>query len=489
MFPQIKNSIGNLSFQLLYNGSADGMEVKQTTEHIVDHQFLPALEQLLDKHSTADEVITIDKMECNITIGGSELNDALVKKIMAQLEKQLLDRGTPARDGDVKPLSLHGRYIKTLLFYLKNGRLPWWATIASKKELNEMVLNLAEAEVQSADSNELLILLRTENVVLRICNDLEDETFWEVLKLMPFYSRYISAIETWKKDYIMFTAETYLSSDSIYFPLTYKKNILKAFAAIGTPALAGQAVELNELFANFLATEELRHLPVELINKISDPVLKARLKFIEEQKRQIDQQSEEKNNVKSNEDPETNQQKKKPKAEDEEGDDNKLNLEALYINNSGLVIIASYLGMFFNKLGLVRDGKITDTTRAVTLLHYITSGNTAFAEFEVILPKLLCGVDIKDAVKSKYEITAGDAEEVDGLLKAVIANWTVLKNTSPDGLRSAFLMRDGKLSFKGNSYHLQVQEQAIDVLMQHLPWNISMIKLSWMKHLLIVDWM
>lgn len=489
MFPEVKNSIGNLSFQLLYSGDADGMEVKKTTEDIVDHRFLPALEQLLDEHSTAGDVIIIDKIECDITIDGSELNDTLIKKIMAQLEKQLLDRGVHESSGNSpKALSIQQRFIKTLLFYLKNGHLPWWATIASKQELNEMVLSLSGTEMHPADITGFLALLKTENVVRRICNDFDDEAFWEVLKWLPLYNQHIAVIELWKKDYSVIVKESYSSRSSIYFPFVYKKNILKALAANDTPVLTGHIVELSELFVNFFTIEELVTLPVKSISKINDPVLKARLKFIETQEQQITQKAKQNKDIEPDESAIEPKKKKEAPADDEEKED-KPAVEPMYIKNSGLVIIASYLGMFFNKLGLVKDGGITDTTRAITLLHYIASGDTLFAEFEVTLPKLLCGVDIEEAVKSKYEITPEDAEEVDELLKAVIANWPVLKNTSPDGLRSAFLMRDGKLAFKGNSYQLKVQEQAIDVLVQHLPWSISMIKLSWMKHLLIVDWM
>jgi hypothetical protein len=175
----------------------------------------------------------------------------------------------------------------------------------------------------------------------------------------------------------------------------------------------------------------------------------------------------------------------KEKAEEAENTPIK---DAIYINNSGLVIIAPYLGMFFRKAGIVEDDKITDLTKAITLLNYISKGFDAFAEFEIVLPKLLCGLDVKDALKYRYMVTADDVAMIDELLSSIVANWPILKNTSNDTLRSTFLLRDGKLTFKDNGPRLKVQQNSLDVLLEHLPWNISMVKLPWMKNILYVEW-
>ena len=74
------------------------------------------------------------------------------------------------------------------------------------------------------------------------------------------------------------------------------------------------------------------------------------------------------------------------------------------------------------------------------------------------------------------------------MLEAVIEQWPVLKNTSIAGLREAFLQRNGKLFSKNDKLHLQVEASTLDVLLDQLPWNLSMIKLPWMKGLLRVDW-
>jgi hypothetical protein len=81
-----------------------------------------------------------------------------------------------------------------------------------------------------------------------------------------------------------------------------------------------------------------------------------------------------------------------------------------------------------------------------------------------------------------------DKEIAGDLLDAVISSWSILKNTSRDGLRQQFLQRPGKLIAKDDDWKLLVESNTIDILIDHLPWSVSRIKLPWMKQWLKVDW-
>jgi hypothetical protein len=74
------------------------------------------------------------------------------------------------------------------------------------------------------------------------------------------------------------------------------------------------------------------------------------------------------------------------------------------------------------------------------------------------------------------------------MLAAVIGHWTALRNTSPDGLRGAFLLRAGKLSERAGEWLLQVEPQTADILLGDLPWGISAVRLPWMERILWVEW-
>jgi len=163
--------------------------------------------------------------------------------------------------------------------------------------------------------------------------------------------------------------------------------------------------------------------------------------------------------------------------------------EGIYIDNAGLVLLHPFLPQFFDALGISIGEEIVQPERALSLLHYLTTGQITAPEYELVLPKVLCHVPLSTPVRADVEITENELNEASALLAAVIKHWEVLQNTTPDGLRGTFLVRPGKLSLKEDGdWLLQVESRTFDILLEHLPWGISMIKLPWMKKMLWVEW-
>ncbi len=165
-------------------------------------------------------------------------------------------------------------------------------------------------------------------------------------------------------------------------------------------------------------------------------------------------------------------------------------LEAVYIRRAGLVLLHPFIGMLFEKCAIqLREGRIVpeDISRAVGLLEYAATGQEAPEEHELVLHKILCGVSENQPV-SKYQLMPEDKNMVHSMLEAVIGRWSVLKNTSVEGLRGSFLLRNGKLEEEPEQYFLKVEQQAYDLLLDQLPWNITQVKLSWMTKMLWVEW-
>jgi hypothetical protein len=122
------------------------------------------------------------------------------------------------------------------------------------------------------------------------------------------------------------------------------------------------------------------------------------------------------------------------------------------------------------------------------LLRYLVFEGEQFEELEVVLEKLLCGIALAESIAERPRLSDEEKEQAGLLLQSVIEHWTVLKSTSPAGLRHNFLQREGKLVFKNGQWELRVQKQAHDLLLDYLPWSISIIKLPWMKYVLNVKW-
>jgi hypothetical protein len=162
--------------------------------------------------------------------------------------------------------------------------------------------------------------------------------------------------------------------------------------------------------------------------------------------------------------------------------------QGIYIGNAGLVLLHPFLPRLFEALGVSSEARLLQPGRALALLHFLASGQHQAPEYALALPKLLCQFPLAANVEAGIVLDAVAREEAQALLAAVIGHWSALRDTSPDGLRGAFLLRPGKLSMRAGEWLLQVETQGVDVLLGELPWGISAIRLPWMERILWVEW-
>jgi len=163
----------------------------------------------------------------------------------------------------------------------------------------------------------------------------------------------------------------------------------------------------------------------------------------------------------------------------------------LYVNNCGLVLLHPFLGAYFSDIGLMQKKQFVDDEarqRAILLLHYLATGETESAEFNLVIQKVLCGYDIGETLPAVIDITAKEIEESKKLLRTVIDYWPPLKNTSIEGFQITFLQRQGRLSAIQSGWLLRIEQKAVDILLGKLPWGFSTIRLSWMTNMMNVDW-
>ena len=89
---------------------------------------------------------------------------------------------------------------------------------------------------------------------------------------------------------------------------------------------------------------------------------------------------------------------------------------------------------------------------------------------------------------SRIESTEEERAVCERLLRAMIANWTTISNTSIAGLQETFFRREGKLERRDGEWKLRVQRKTVDVLVDQIPWTVSVIYHRWMRQALYVDW-
>lgn len=183
------------------------------------------------------------------------------------------------------------------------------------------------------------------------------------------------------------------------------------------------------------------------------------------------------------------QEKKKEDKKEKPADDTRQDL--VFIENAGLILLWPFMSFYFERLGLVSDHKFTSVTAAIRgacLLQYLVTGVETRQEHELPLNKILCQLPKNHPVHSTEAFTPEEKDLSDELLKTAISRWEIIKNTSTEGLRNTFLKREGKLEWQDDKIILTVEPKSFDMLVDKIPWNISVIKLPWMKHTLHVKW-
>ncbi|WP_271782131.1 contractile injection system tape measure protein [Aquimarina algiphila] len=165
--------------------------------------------------------------------------------------------------------------------------------------------------------------------------------------------------------------------------------------------------------------------------------------------------------------------------------------EGTYVTMAGVVLMHPFLEHFFDSLGLLNKGEWispNDAKKGVQLLTYLATGKTSYPEYEMMIFKCICGLPFETYVGSEFDITEKQKQESNSLLSSLIAHWSVLKNTSIEGLRTNFFLREGKLTLKDGHWCLLVEQKAEDILLSRLPWTLSVIRLPWLPNIIQVIW-
>jgi hypothetical protein len=167
----------------------------------------------------------------------------------------------------------------------------------------------------------------------------------------------------------------------------------------------------------------------------------------------------------------------------------------LYIGNAGLVLFNPFLPLFFERLGLLSpaDGRpriagLEVASRAVHLLQYLVDQRCDRAEPALVLNKLLCGLAPADPILPAIAPSEPELAVCAAVTRALIDNWTAIRNAAPDGVRETFLQRDGRLSRAADRWELQVQRKTVDALTDLIPWNRSVVYHRWMEGAVYVTW-
>ena len=543
--------IGRQKIELMLSPEADAFRLQQTiSRHYMDI-VVPALQRLFDELCPKNDLIRIDCLEIDLGILTEYQldNEGFEKQLIAQLRKEI-SRLVPGKSKGVSRELVSLSHFSQWLYFLESGCLPWQTQLPEKEWLNDVLetLGLESEAVEKLHHTIKNSLFALERLVLQnkdtfLCSLAELYTSYPHKELAPAVEEIYLLAQKLKQVSPLLEEDKQQSKPTALFflnktelRLSFWKDVFQQLIVhrqmhpwyilvfrfmtkqqnAGNPYIRAlkQLKKAEKEKFDFLL-QSIRQASPELYKDITEgpeasagtdvEALKPAPKNDPEKKAErLDKQQSVplqgreagesggmesgRKSLKETEDPALGTGIEEipmpPLKEPKEGAE-------YYLRHAGLVLLHPFLSHFFKNLDLTADGKFKDRgciDKGIHLAHYLASGETKIPEYELLLPKLLLGVPFEVPVEKELNLSQEELEEGESLLRVAVEHWGALGKTSPDGLREGFLQREGKLSKIQNGWRLQVEQKTIDVLLDRLKWNISMLKLPWMKEMLWVEW-
>jgi len=471
-------------------------KVQDEAVRYFEQVLLKKLEQLLDSMDFPAHVL-IDKIDLDLGSGKMEdvfeqLQASLSKVLEPALNPGLLPNGDePDNTINYSLLTDEQQAFNVFVYFLNTGRLPWYAVVATEwlqqediwlNKLSGLLIN------DSVYKSKLIKLFKSSPLsITRLFSQFGMAFIKKLITVLLQAEAYdlqkkIDAIVAEVKRLIIDESTNNIGANiKDILPAEFnsdsgwqiiEKLLLMIYLRTGRNELSAESGILNKLIA--LITAELN---------LSASISTATLIQIAEK------------TIQSTEDTPLVLLKSKPIVTPDNSQETspakKEEVDGIYVNQAGLVILHPFLEYFLKDFGLLQDNDFVDLPArqlAVHLLHYLGTGNVNAFEYDLYFEKFLCRWPAEEPLEREVEIPQRMLDEGDNMLRTVIKYWKGLKNTSPGGLREAFLMRNGKLIEAEQPARLIVERMDLDILLSSLPWGIGVIKLPWMDEPFYVEW-
>lgn len=501
--------------------------VQQALSRIFRQHFPGILDRYLSEASQPDALHRINRLELDLgELDSRHLEADILERIGPALQRALYAHtGNPQSKHDAQ----FRAHLELIEQFVREGNLPWWAD-NSQRQAPELSLT-ALLTSQPKSLRQLLIKLMQEpRCLLRIISYFDDDHLTALLGLLSAATKAsaTSLLQT------LWAIETPLRQSAAkptpVIRLTLWQSLLQV-AAAGEPAISNEVVFLNAVIVRWgrllgINPQVIDGCFQQILSQTEatkdNPWLEAmRAKYPKQQSPRKpakkpsasveDNETSSENQITENAgasltsgviQPNTvtaihQTEKNQPSlaAADDLAHDIKADefnqTDALYIDNAGLCLLWPYLQSFFASLELVQNDRFINPAAqqcAVSLLHYVATGDKEPPEYMLPFNKLLCGMAIEAVFEIETPLTNQQLSAADAFLAAVIANAPVLNDMSLNGFRGSYLLRQGSLSADVGCWLLRVERMTYDIALEHFPWTWQWFKLPWMEYPVRVEW-
>ncbi len=486
--------------------------------------LLPVFERVFDEQSTSDALLHIPKLEIKLKVSNDfKLWDNIPLELYNQLSailKQSTSTPNNFNDGDktLTRIPIEQHLFESLIFYLENGNLPWHSDFSGSGTKKNLTKTIQEHWTELIDY--LHRIKPSQHFLFRLFQLLSVD---EIERLSRDIGTHLSQSSERALQYLI---KALLNSGESYFNLHIRTKLVVAIlhASIDQPD-ANLIPVWMEVAKTILPPEKLVHfhyfislatdstklsVPPQRKDSISGkqpeflkkkgqeqvtPLRNNQFQSISSVEMAFDGQMPDGRWIRNNP-VSTNGYHNRSETTEPLFDlpENYRQKEVrIKVQNAGLVLLHPFFESFFANSGIVvdKENKISagSLSEAAALLHFLATGNEEIQEFELGFIKILLGMDPDQPLMVfKGLLTLRHKEEAKTLLRSVITHWSILKNSSPDGLRSSFLQRYALLYQSDEGWKMQMESKTFDVLLNQLPWSYSIVKLPWMDKPIFTEW-
>ncbi|MEO8237494.1 MAG: contractile injection system tape measure protein [Flavobacterium sp.] len=469
--------------------------IKNNLAMFVQNEVIPILEKQFNTiEITNNQIVQIDKIEISINsntgkidlfLSNSEAKNDIKNQIEKEIQKRLNEvqkafKNENENESEIRTISPENKDLKTLLYFIENGSMPWWISAEDEMDFFEkMNFENLKKDIFKVPFSKLIQQKKVQN---RIINQFSNQE-------IALFAAALLGSETQQKTHSKNKLVQFLNHKSHEFKTSFwqllfevsneKKpmEIIRFYHQKRTEFLSEKIS--FELFIQNLRTFFPFATSDAEIKKMNDDYLDS-----EKTKLALKQESIIENSKKdSSNKPEI--ESKKEESFQEEKDDS----ASCYVQNAGLIILHPFLKEMLKNCGLIADNNtIINKELAAHILHYAATKKENDFEHLMLFEKFLCGIDIKESIQREIKIEKKHKQQVEEMLLSVLEHWTALKSTSPDLLRTEFLQREGKLDWSESNPKLTIERKTQDLLLEKIPWNINIVKIPWIEKLIYTQW-
>jgi hypothetical protein len=543
-----RHRVQNLTLELEMLGNDCASQVQDRLHEFLTEQALPQIESLLDEISNTEEDIRFSRLVIDAgEIKLSNWKNDLCIRLLDGLKDNLLSNKA-ARSMRPKPPpgngSVNGDILfKQLLFFLRNGRLPWWGDKSEAALLKDIPGQFSRTQWQ-----ELAEFIRTDRAaIVRLVNFCSDDALQQLAKAASDTSclqQVVAFFVPVEKTHVLYSswrANCWISlldivltneqssgtviailqrlfyareagmrslspnkpfvqyppsasdQDNQYYPMPKPPYLKRGASERVGGSLSASEVSLIKTLPNPWRAWllELKPLPSgsRLLERDSARFIRRLLagdrleQLVQFEKTQVP--------VHGHSARVPGEAQIPPETATEKQPDRDTLLDAsVSVHGAGVILVHPFLRELFIEQQLLQASDFrSDECQnvAVHMLRYLTFGDIQIEEYDLLLPKLLCGMPWEQPLIN-LSLAAVQREACDSLLSAVLEHWRALKSQSFDFLRQQFFWRPGKLKQLDDGWKLSIEARAQDILLARLPWGTGVVRLPWMGTILHVDW-